>query len=498
MCKSVQIQRASVANQVTSSHEATDSEILPYSSIPSPPKYPILGHIPLLAKNLKTLHKLHTSLQKEYGDIVKLCIPGMAGKADQVWCYNPEDGRTIFDNDGRMPESPFIESLVYYRKVMRKDLFPHPGVLSQNEEWMKFRSLVNPDLMRVKSMVFYLNDIESITNDLMDVFEREKDEENRIVIKTPGGFLQRWALESVGFIFLGSRLGTLSENVAEDSDGMVMIKNVDIMFNEMFKVVAMPPIWKYINVPFYKRFNESIEKISIISHKHIDAALSNNTNDQTIIAKLANKCGNDKSILNVMALDAFNAGIHTTSSAGAFLLYHLASNQGKQDLLFEEISSALGVSGSLTESSLNKMKYLRNCVQESQRLLPGAIGSSRLSQTDMVLGGYHIPKGTFLTKASQISSRDERYFTNPDLFLPERWERGATREENFHPFASLPFGHGPRMCVGKRLAVMELYVLAVKVLQRYRLEYSGGEVDMETGIVSKPDGDVVITLVNRN
>merc|ERR1719186_1934108 len=113
-----------------------------------------------------------------------------------------------------MPVRPSTENLEYYRKVMRKDLFPHPGLIAQNEEWMHFRSIVNPDLMRVKSMLFYLNDIETITNELIDVFEREKDEENRIVIKTPGGFLQRWALESVGFIFMGSRLGTLDENVA--------------------------------------------------------------------------------------------------------------------------------------------------------------------------------------------------------------------------------------------------------------------------------------------
>ena len=103
-----------------------------------------------------------------------------------------------------------------------------------------------------------------------------------------------------------------------------------------------------------------------------------------------------------------------------------------------------------------------------------------------------------MARASQVSSRDPRYFSSPDKFLPERWIRACPGQEVTHPFASMPFGHGPRMCIGKRFAQLELSLLAVKTLQRYRLEYQGAEVDMETGIVSRPDRDVVLTLVNRN
>ena len=111
--------------------------------------------------------------------------------------------------------------------------------------------------------------------------------------------------------------------------------------------------------------------------------------------------------------------------------------------------------------------------------------------------GYHIPKGTNIMALSQISSRDERFFHTPDKFLPERWER-SQRGGSFHPYASMPFGHGPRSCVGKRIAQGEVNVLITKILQKYRLEYDGEEIDVETGIVAKTDRDVIIKLVNRS
>ena len=115
----------------------------------------------------------------------------------------------------------------------------------------------------------------------------------------------------------------------------------------------------------------------------------------------------------------------------------------------------------------------------------------------MTLCGYHIPKGTFVGGATMMSSMDERFFHDPDMFLPERWDR-SNRDDNFNAFASTPFGHGPRSCIGKRIAQAELYVLAVKILQKYRLVYEGEQIGLVTTAVNKPDRDLVFKLVNRN
>ena len=118
-----------------------------------------------------------------------------------------------------------------------------------------------------------------------------------------------------------------------------------------------------------------------------------------------------------------------------------------------------------------------------------------MAQHDLTLGGYHVPKGTMVATVSQISARDERFFHTPDKFLPERWDRNQ-RGGNFHPYASMPFGHGPRSCVGKRIAQGEVNVLIIKILQKYRLEYDGEEIDVETGIVAKTDRKPNYTSLN--
>ena len=70
-------------------------------------------------------------------------------------------------------------------------------------------------------------------------------------------------------------------------------------------------------------------------------------------------------------------GIDTTGSTGAILLYHLADNPEKQERLYEEICAVIGPSGKMTASALAKMRYLKACQTESQRMLPAVFGSSR-------------------------------------------------------------------------------------------------------------------------
>ena len=62
-----------------------------------------------------------------------------------------------------------------------------------------------------------------------------------------------------------------------------------------------------------------------------------------------------------------------------------------------------------------------------------------------------------------VSSRMEKYFPDPEAYQPERWLRN-TGQKDIHPFSALTFGHGPRMCIGKRFAEQELFLGLIKVL----------------------------------
>jgi len=465
----------------------------PYSEIPGPTFRTMITTGFFSSNVIKNLHKYHGELKTKYGDIVKVGVPGFG---DQLFLYSPDDGESLLRHDGIMPIIPSFEPLGYYRKFIRKDLFPDPGLLCQGEDWLKFRKAVQQDMMRPKSAMYYIKDIEEISEEFISLLLNEKKENGDIVVS---GSTHKWALEATACIFLGTRLGCLNTVENSSSDAKPMLENIIKMFDSAFKIALWPAVWKYgIKPPYFKKFDQAMESIISLSAKYIEKSISEVTPDsESIIAKLVNKHGKDSYIPLIMAIDALSAGADTTGHTSSFLLYHLASNPEKQELLYQEICQNIGSSNHVTESGLNNMGYLKACLRESQRLLPVVIGTSRRTQVDMVLGGYKVPSGTFVIRFGQIQSNDPTIFKDPQDFRPERWLRGCPEQAKIHPFASLPWGNGPRQCIGMRFAQMELFVLTIKLLQKYKLQYHGPPVDTQTDFISKPSVDVALKFIDR-
>ena len=233
------------------------------------------------------------------------------------------------------------------------------------------------------------------------------------------------------------------------------------------------PLWKLYRTNYLDEFDTASEGIYIITSKFINEAkekfLTNNltnTDEMSVLQKLIHKCGPESKIPEVMAMDAMMAGIDTTGNTAAFLFYHLAANPEKQDILYKEIKEKLG-DQKLTPSILNEMKYLKAVQHESQRMMPAAGGLGRITQKDMVLSGYQIPTGTRVTFLTMVPMNSEKHFENPDTFVPERWLRGCPQHNDAHPFAFIPFGHGARMCIGRRFAELEIQILAIQTLRYF-------------------------------
>ena len=78
---------------------------------------------------------------------------------------------------------------------------------------------------------------------------------------------------------------------------------------------------------------------------------------------------------------------------------------------------------------------------------------------------------TLVATLHQYMCRMEEYFTEADRFVPERWVKGHALESRVHPYLMLPFGFGTRMCIGRRLAELEMWLITVKLMQNFRVEY---------------------------
>ena len=377
-------------------------------------------------------------------------------------------------------------------------------VASHGEPWYEVRSKVQQDMMRPKSAMYYINDIEEISQQLVDLMTANVDSEGEVedIVK----HIQCWSLESTAAIFLDTRLGVLDPNLPEDSEGRRFIRAVNVFLGPDFNDLNMGlPIWKYVPTPGYRRWDRSQLTIFKITKKYVDAALERFQQQQgekeerelSVLERMIARCGVGSQIPLVMAQDALTAGVDTTGSSVAFLLLDLANNPGQQEELFREIQRVVG-EGNITESKLNQMKYLKACLQESQRLNPAVVGFSRTVQQDIVLGGYQIPRATIVTCFTRNLMLDPDNFSDPLQFRPERWLRGCPHHHKAHPFACLPFAHGPRKCIGMRFADLEMNIVAIKLLQSYRLEYHYEPVGLRTEFLNKPDRQIKLRLIPRS
>lgn len=160
-------------------------------------------------------------------------------------------------------------------------------------------------------------------------------------------------------------------------------------------------------------------------------------------------------------------GYDTTSNALAFTAYNLATHPEYQEKLIEEIDTVLGKEPP-TYDNVQKLEYLERVFCETMRLYPSACRTHRLAEKEIVIEGYTIPKGADICFPIYSIHRDPRFWENPTKFDPERFtpENKAKR----HPYAYLPFGHGPRSCIGMRLAQVEMRFAIVYILQHYRFK----------------------------
>lgn len=207
----------------------------------------------------------------------------------------------------------------------------------------------------------------------------------------------------------------------------------------------------------------------------------------TVLEKLLLTKGYGEGYTLMMVQDMFGAGIDTTAHSMAFLFYHLARNPEKQEKLRDEI---LGVApdktAAVTSQVINKMPYMKACIKESHRMTPIAQATARELDYDVVISGYQVPKATQVLCLTMISAMDEDNFANSVSYTPERWLKSSDQAP-IHPYSHGTFGHGPRMCVGKRFAEQEMWLLLIKIMQNFRIEYDHDDIRANLRLVLIPD-----------
>lgn len=180
----------------------------------------------------------------------------------------------------------------------------------------------------------------------------------------------------------------------------------------------------------------------------------------------------------------FLAGHETTANSLTWALHMLSRRPEAQARLQAEVDSALG-GRPPTGEDLPRLPYTAAVLNEAMRLYPPVWMISRTASQDFEVGGYAVPGGSLVVMCQFVTHRDERYYTDPLRFDPERWTREArgARPE----FSYFPFGGGKRRCIGEGFALAEGVVLLASFAQRWHFsKTSDAPLRYRAGLVLRP------------
>ncbi|TAJ74525.1 MAG: cytochrome P450 [Phenylobacterium sp.] len=191
-------------------------------------------------------------------------------------------------------------------------------------------------------------------------------------------------------------------------------------------------------------------------------------------------------------LTFIGAGHETTALALTWSLYLLGRDPGTAARVRAEIARVAG-DASLTHQQVEQLTFTRQVIQEAMRLYPSLPLMSRMCAEDTEAGGHPVRKGTFVFIPIYALHRHRRLWRDPDAFDPDRFapDESAGR----HRFAYLPFGGGPRVCIGQTFALIEAVAILATLVRGATLEPDPGHRIRPVMRVSmRPQGGMPMTL----
>ena len=186
------------------------------------------------------------------------------------------------------------------------------------------------------------------------------------------------------------------------------------------------------------------------------------------------------------------AGYETTATALAFCMYCLAANPGAAAKMVAELQASVGGAADATAADVAALPYLDAVFKEALRLYPPAPMTLRVAGEDCVIGGYPVPKGTWLQVDTRTIQRDPEVW-GPDAaeFRPERWLDGSAASDHW-----LVFGGGTLLCVGSKFATAEAKITLARLWARFDFSLAPGvparELPVETRLTMGPKHGVFL------
>jgi len=359
-------------------------------------------------------------------------------------------------------------------------------VLSDDELWVRQRRMVQQSF-HPRRVQAYAADMLRITGQMIDRW-RDKPEVNLVEE------MHRLTLDIVCKTLFGV------EAVAH-TGVQQMVQDLQISaMREMGRIVPLPD---WLPIASKRRFRNSITYMK----RMIDGIIAERRRTRedrgdllSMLLLAVDSEGDGRGMSDQQARDEamtlLLAGHETTATTLIWTTWLLAAHPATQEQAAAEIAEVLGTRAATAEDA-QRMAVIDRALKESMRLYPAVYFTSREAAEPVEIAGCTIKPGAQVHLVPYIMHRDPRWFEDPTTFRPERFALGF--EERLPSCAYIPFGAGPRGCIGRGMAMLEATLILTSVLQNYRLRPAAGQGTpaAEAQISLHPQGPVRVAISPR-
>ncbi|XP_068593514.1 cytochrome P450 3A40-like [Cebidichthys violaceus] len=381
--------------------------------------------------------------------------------------------------------------------------------IAEDDQWRRIRSVLSPSFTsgRLKEMFGIMKHHSAILTSSM---KKKADKDEPLELKEFFGPYSMDVVTSTAFSVDIDSLNNPSDPFVTNIKKMLKFD----LFNPLFLIVAffpfMGPILEKMEFSFFptsvtdffyaalKKIKSNRENSKQKSRVDFLQLMIDSQKNNDLSQNEPNKGLSDHEILSQAMIFLF-AGYETSSSSLAFLAYNLATNPHVMKRLQEEVDSTFPNKGPVEYQALMQMEYLDSVINESLRLYPIAPRLERVAKATVEINGLVIPKDMVVMVPTWPLHRDAGLWPEPEEFKPERFSK--ENKESIDPYTYMPFGAGPRNCIGMRFALVMMKLALVEILQSFSFSVcKETEIPIEMDIqgLLMPKRPITLKLVSRS
>ncbi|MCX5609487.1 cytochrome P450 [Streptomyces sp. NBC_00047] len=443
---------------------------LPRGTGSGPRQWPLIGNLPAFARDPLAFFE---SLRDDHGD----WVPWALGPQRNVLISRPEHaGELLGAVEGTF--KPMELGWAFHQ------LLGDGVVVATGDDWRRKRALVQP-AVRPRQVRSYAATMVECADALAGSW-REGDRID--VHREMAGLTQRIAVRTLFGSDAAGREAPISAAMATAQ------RELGAEFRGL--TLFLPP---WVRTPGRRRMREAVavldREIAHVIREHEAASAAGAERDDLLSRLLAARDEHGAPLsrkeLRDESITLYIGGHETTSTTLTWAWQLLSGAPGARARLTGELDRVLG--GRLpTYDDYARLPWTRQVVKESLRIYPQIWLISAVAGEGASIGGRPVPAGTALWTSPWSMHRDERWFPDPEAFRPERWDADAPHPVPDH--AWIPFGGGPRACLGARFALVEAVLVLAVLGQRFHLDSGSERAGVFPGLTLQPTGPVRATL----